>query len=175
MPSKRDMSLEHERRFLVTDLSILKRSVGAEIEQAYLWNAGGYAVRVRRTRSVDESGKVDEEPALFTLKGPRKGFTRFEAEMEIPVDRAAELIELSPHRIVKTRYGVISEDETWAVDVFHGASEGLVIAEFEAGVEAVTALRHGPAWCGREVTQDVRYNNEYIARNPWPSWRDRPS
>lgn len=160
---------EHERRFLVTDLSILEGSNSEEIEQGYLWADGGYAIRARRTQAKDENGTVHDAPAFLTAKGPRKGSVRWEVEVDIALDRAADLIDLARHKIQKTRHGVISENNAWVVDVFHGANEGLVIAEFEGTAAEVAAVKK-PWWCGAEVTQDKRYNNENLAEHPWPEW-----
>lgn len=161
---------EHERRFLVVSLEVLKGTSSEEIEQGYLWAKAGYAVRVRSTRSLGSDGELHDLPAFLTVKGPRDESRRWEQEMEIPADHAANLIEHAPHRIRKTRYGVISEGNAWVVDVFHDANAGLVIAEFEASAKEVAVIKT-PWWCGAEVTQDSRYNNENLAAHPWPLWR----
>ena len=59
---------EYERRFLVTDpIHTLFDGIAhpQEIEQAYLWTEGGYAVRVRviRNPSADESDGDEPSPA----------------------------------------------------------------------------------------------------------------
>ncbi len=164
-----DYQKEHERRFLVTDHQLLKHLTGYEIEQAYLWSQGGYAIRVRRQRRLDDTGGLVDAPAMLTAKGPREHFTRWEAEQHIPLKHATAIIELAHHRIEKTRYPVISEGNTWDVDVFHGANEGLILAEFEASPSAVAKI-HKPWWCGDEVTHDTRYNNENLAVAPWGHW-----
>lgn len=163
-----DPNQEHERRFLVSDCSVLRDAQGDRIEQGYLWVKDGYAIRVRLTSA--ETG--DEPMAFFTLKGPRANNKRFELEQVIPVDRARDLYQSSTYRISKMRYPIVSENETWVVDVFEGANQGLVIAEFEASQAAVARIKQ-PWWCSSEVTEDKRYDNENLARAPYPEWSDK--
>jgi adenylate cyclase len=61
------------------------------------------------------------------------------------------------------------DGRTWEVDVFGGANAGLVLAEIEFDrLHQRLAL---PPWVGREVTDDVRYRNAYLARHPFTTWR----
>lgn len=55
------------------------------------------------------------------------------------------------------------------VDVFHGANEGLVMAEIELAAPDEPFAR--PAWLGREVTGDRRYYNAYLIGNPYSIWK----
>jgi adenylate cyclase len=163
--------LEHERRFLVADTSVIPLYPSYEIMQGYLWASEGYAVRVRVScRTFNDDGRAPEElKAFLTLKGPRLAASRFEKEMEIPSERASALIKIAPHRIRKTRHTFSFGGQDWEVDVFHDANEGLVLAEFESTADAVARLQP-PPWCGAEVTDDPRYNNENLAASPWPQW-----
>ena len=160
---------EHERKFLVQDLSILDGLVGNELEQGYLFSVAGWKARARRERIANGDGKFVESQAMFTLKGPKRGTTSPEYEFALELPHAMELVELAPFKIQKTRYPVLSEGNAWEVDVFHGANQGLVVAEFEASTTLVEALRP-PWWSGPEVTADHRYSNEYLAEHPWASW-----
>ncbi|TWP34415.1 hypothetical protein [Leekyejoonella antrihumi] len=163
--------VEYERRFLVADLAVLNGVEDYEqIEQAYVWKAGGYAIRVRTIRRSDDP--TGETQASFTLKGPRKDAHRYELEQPMDPGHAHAIAEVTPHRIRKKRYAKITEGNTWVIDVFEGANHGLIIAEFEAGRGAVGSLKK-PWWAGEEVTEDVRYNNEELAANPWP-FKERP-
>ena len=60
----------------------------------------------------------------------------------------------------------------WDVDIFHGDNEGLVMAEVELAHPDEDFVR--PDWAGREVTEDARFFNAYLAKKPWTSWDDRP-
>ena len=54
------------------------------------------------------------------------------------------------------------------VDEFHGENEGLVMAEIE--LESPDEPFESPSWLGKEVTDDERYYNGYLARNPFKTW-----
>lgn len=164
--SDRVSNYEYERRFLVEDTAVLD---GIErhhqILQGYLWSEEGYAVRVR---SRLPAGGLNEEPSCFlTVKGPRSQSRRFEVEMAIPREEALELIRLAPMQVVKKRYQLSPASGPWVVDVFMGRNDGLVIAEYEASQHEVEHLVI-PSWAGREITSDMRFNNEELARHPQP-------
>lgn len=160
---------EHERRFLVDDLTILEGATHQEIKQAYLWAEGGYAVRVRLTHS---SGIGEEPHAYLTLKGPRDShnpYMRYEVEQVIDPAHAEEIIQRAEHVVTKRRYAVIAEGKTFDVDVFTGRNEGLVIAEFEGSPKAVAQMNR-PWFTSKEVTQDARYSNDRLAISPFKEW-----
>lgn len=162
---------EHERRFLVDDLTILEGAIYQDIKQAYLWAEDGYAVRVRLTHSSD----LGEEPhAYMTLKGPRDSnnpYMRYEVEQVIDPTHAEEIIQRAEHVVTKRRYAVIAEGKTFDVDVFTGRNEGLVIAEFEGSPKAVAQMSR-PWFTSKEVTRDSRYNNEKLAIDPYVTWQE---
>ena len=54
------------------------------------------------------------------------------------------------------------------VDEFHGANEGLVIAEVELAREDESFAL--PLWLGAEVSRDPRYRVSSLARNPFGKW-----
>ena len=106
----------------------------------------------------------------LTIKGPSEGMTRAEYEYSIPREHAVEMLETlcdSPS-VEKTRYEVEHEGETWEIDVFEGESEGLVVAELE--LESEDQVFSRPVWLGQEVTQDRRYANSNLAKNPFKRW-----
>lgn len=163
---------EHERRFLVEDLSILKGSPYVEIKQAYLWTSEGYAVRVRLSRNPD-AGPTDNTHAYLTLKGPRQTTNpsmRYEIEQIIDPHHAEEIIRRATHVVTKRRYAVISEGSTFDIDVFTGDNEGLVIAEFEGSPTAVAKLRK-PWFASKEITKETQYNNDELATKPYITWK----
>lgn len=163
---------EYERRFLVDDLRILEGVEHyREIQQAYLWVDGGYAIRVRLIRDPVASGEDGNCVAYLTLKGPRerpRDQMRYEAEREIDVRHAEAIISIAPHVVTKRRYSIIA-GETFDIDFFTGRNEGLVIAEFEASPQAVARLQK-PWFASREVTFDQRYSNDGLAISPWRNW-----
>jgi CYTH domain-containing protein len=159
---------EIERRFLVTDTEIIRGHTGDIIVQAYLFVADGYIVRVRRTHTpTRETGIYDEGPAIIAAKGPRDGPMREEYELEVPANYATELIRRAQWKISKVRYQIVDNERLWDIDVFHGANEGLIIAECEGHRTLDLVV---PKWCGLEITDDRRFDNERLAQIPYSTW-----
>ncbi len=158
---------EVERRFLVADKRVLAGSERQRITQGYFYSQAGYAARVRRTFDIDEHGNENELDSTITVKGPRRGPERY--EYEIVVDRAfaVGMLEGITAIVEKTRHSFGFEQELWDVDVFHGPNEGLVIAEVETERASEISV---PDWCGPEVTQIQRYNNDELAVRPYSGW-----
>ena len=159
------MALEIERKFLVKEGFQEEAFRSYRITQGYISRAPGRSVRVR----------IRDHQAFLTIKGPsvNNGLTRFEWEKEISADDAKQLLALcEPGLIDKTRYLVKNNDwvHTWEVDRFHGANEGLVVAEIELGSEEEPFDR--PAWLGEEVTGDRRYYNSSLTKLPFTQWKD---
>lgn len=155
---------ERERRFLVSDQSIVAGWSSVLITQAYLWAKDGYAARVRLIQQENgESGPVDLD-ATYAIKGPRIGDERFEAESRLPdFEVARAIIDRCDNVVIKRRYQIIDR-EAWDVDVFLGKNAGLVIAELEGA--DVRGVRR-PEWCSEEITTKDRYNNETLAFRPY--------
>ncbi len=156
---------ERERKFLVADPPAVVAAAGgrgADLAQGYLENASGLSVRVRLVAARDRY--------TVTVKGPRRGMTRREAECAIDRDVAELLLDACDgHVVAKTRYPATGPDgREWTVDVFQGANEGLVLAEVEVADEQDEVAL--PSWCGTEVTDDERYYNEHLAHHPFSTW-----
>ncbi|OUO50333.1 adenylate cyclase [Parabacteroides sp. An277] len=155
--------IEIERKFLVA--GNFMRDVYAErrIVQGYICSAPGRTVRVR----------IRDEAGFLTIKGPTdaKGMSRYEFEQSIPLEEAEKLLDLcEPGAIDKIRYLARIGKHTWEIDVFHGANEGLVLAEVE--LESETEEFERPAWLGREVTGDRRFYNSSLTKHPYSEWKD---
>ena len=135
-----------------------------EIKQGYLCGGSGVTVRAR----------VRGDKGYLTIKGKRQagGIARFEWEKEISADEAQALLALAEGGCIeKTRYLVKNTDgkHTWEVDVFHGDNEGLIVAEIE--LESVDDTFDRPDWLGREVSDDHRYYNSQLLKNPYKNWK----
>ena len=154
------MALEIEMKFLVRGPFKADAFQAVRITQGYLSSAPERTVRVR----------VKGDKGFLTIKGKgnASGAARFEWEKEIPVEEAKALLELAePGVIDKTRYLVKNTDgkHIWEVDEFHGANEGLIVAEIELDDENEPFDK--PAWLGEEVTGDPRYYNSMLSRHPY--------
>lgn len=149
------MALEIERKYLVLDDSYKREAFSSyHIMQGYICRTSGKTVRVR----------IRDNQGFITIKGPSEvgGLARYEFEQEIPLADAQELVKLcEPGIIDKTRWLVKSGDFTFEVDEFHGAHEGLVVAEVELKNE--NEQPEIPHFIGKEVTGDRRYYNSQLS------------
>lgn len=153
------MASEIERKFLVSDLSCIDGSEGVRIAQGYLSQDPERTVRVR----------LAGDQAWLTIKGRSEGISRAEYEYGIPLADAKDLLGLClPSVIDKTRHCIDFGGHVWEVDVFHGANDGLVVAEVELASENVQPEL--PPWVGLEVSGDPRYFNSRLASAPFSSW-----
>ena len=154
--------IEIERKFLVTSDAFKKEAFAQNrIAQGYLSSVPERTVRVR----------IKGDKGFLTIKGTSNetGLSRFEWEKEIPVDEATALLKLCEKGIIdKTRFEVKIGNHIFEVDEFYGENEGLIIAEVELKSETETFEK--PIWLGKEVTNDIRYYNSYLNKNPFTHW-----
>lgn len=154
--------IEIERKFLVTSDAYKKEAFSKKrIIQGYLSSNPERSVRIR----------IKENKAFITIKGISNdsGLSRFEWEKEIPVDEAQSLLLLCEKGIIdKTRFEVKTGTHTYEVDEFYGENEGLEMAEIELNSENEKFEK--PNWLGEEVTNDNRYYNSYLSKNPFKNW-----
>ena len=154
--------IEIERKFLVTSNDFKKEAITQNrIAQGYLSSVSERTVRVRIKGNI----------GFLTIKGVtnESGMSRFEWEKEIPVEEASELLKLCEKGIIdKTRFEVKLGNHVFEIDEFYGQNEGLIIAEIELKSETETFEK--PIWLGKEVTQDKRYYNSYLSKNPYTKW-----
>jgi adenylate cyclase len=160
-------NIETERKFLVNPdcWRQVDRSVGEKYLQGYLCVDEKKSIRVR----------IVADRGIITIKGVASGFTRPEFEYNIPVAEAKEILALFTKRLIeKTRYKIFEKNSLWEVDEFHGANEGLILAEVELRDEKETIEK--PEWIGTEVTGDRRYYNSYLSIHPFGRWpKKRPA
>lgn len=154
--------LEIERKFLVKSNDFKEKAFTQnKIAQGYLSSIPERTVRVR----------IKGEKAFLTIKGigQQGGMSRFEWENQIPVDEAIELLALCEKgKIEKTRYEIKFGNHIYEVDEFYGENEGLTMAEIELQSEDESFEK--PDWLGEEVTNDERYYNAYLSKNPFKNW-----
>lgn len=147
------MALEIERKYLV-DSSAYRQMAShhAVICQGYLNRDPNKTVRVR---ILDDKG-------FITVKGITRDAVREEYEYAIPLEDARAMMALCGGDILeKTRWYVPFGGMTWEVDEFHGALEGLTVAEIELPA-ADAVIGELPPFVGLEVTGDPRYYNSSL-------------
>lgn len=155
------MATETERKYLVHHPAwqALEKPPGVVYRQGYICNSAERTVRVRLAGTQ----------GYLTIKGPTTGATRTEFEYTVPAQDAAQMLDLyCSECIEKTRYHLPLGKHTWEVDVFHGANEGLIVAEIELRDEQ--EVFDLPDWVSTEVTGEEKYYNACLALHPYRDW-----
>lgn len=155
--------VERERKFLVEAIpDDLDLTDAVTIRQGYLAGDSDVSVRIR-----------DAEVCTLTVKwqlAAAASGERGELEWEIARDRFESIWPATAaRRVTKTRHRVPVDEVIVELDVFHGALDGLVVAEVEfEDLDAMTAFV-APDWFGPELTDDRRYTNAALAVDGRPS------
>lgn len=154
--------IEIERKFLVYSNDFINEAFSKKrIVQAYLNSNPERTVRVR----------IKEDRAFLTIKGQGNstGTTRMEWETEIPVQDADKLLGICEEGIIdKIRHEVKVGRHVFEVDIFLGDNDGLIMAEIE--LQSEDEVFEKPKWLAQEVTNDERYYNAYLSKNPFKKW-----
>jgi adenylate cyclase len=155
--------VEIERKFLVkSDAYKANATARHHIAQGYLNSDPERTVRIR---IMGESGFI-----TIKGKGNESGMTRFEWETELPLFEAKPLLALCEEGVIdKIRHEVTFGKHLFEVDEFFGENGGLTVAEIELHSESESFEK--PDWLGIEVTNDIRYYNAYLSKNPFGKWK----
>lgn len=157
------MAIEIEHKFLLaSDAWREQVSHSVIYKQGYLSSQPTSSIRVR----------ISDNQAWLNIKSATIGTQRHEYEYEIPLTDAQEILDnlcLKPV-IEKTRHFVMHNNHQWEIDEFDGENAGLIVAEIELDSADETFAK--PDWIGADVTQDMRYYNNNLAREPYSQWRD---
>lgn len=146
------MAIEIERKFLVAGEGWRAAGRVRDIRQGYLSAAGPASVRIR----------IEDGAATLTVKSNAAGLVRDEFEYAVPPADAAAMLRLCrTPPLAKKRHEIVHAGRLWQVDVFEGPLAGLIVAEVE--MESPDAPLVLPDWVGREVTEDRRYRNSFLA------------
>ena len=156
------LMVEIERKFLVLSTDYRQQATSKNfIAQGYLNSAPERTVRIR----------IKGESGFLTIKGKGNdsGMSRFEWETELPLFEAKPLLALCEEGIIeKIRYEIPFGRHIYEVDEFQGENDGLVIAEIELSGEDEAFEK--PLWLGAEVTNEDRYYNASLSKNPYKIW-----
>lgn len=153
--------VEIERKFLVNGdewRSGVTKTLS--LRQGYLPSDDDHTLRVR----------VEDTTGVVTIKGRRSGASREHSEALIPIEVAEQLLDQFCERLVEKRRHIIpaADGLKWEIDEFLGQNAGLVLAEIE--LPSATAAFEHPEWLGAEVTEDGRYYNARLSREPYTTW-----
>ena len=155
------MGIEIERKFLVDHdkWDQMGKPVGTHYRQGYLLAESGRTVRVR----------ISDKDAFINLKSKSTNVSRSEFEYEIPLEEGRAILDsFTTIGTEKIRYEMPYAGKIWEVDVFMGDNNGLIVAEIE--LESEDEQFEKPDWVTREVTDDSRYTNAALARQPFGNW-----
>ena len=155
------MALEVEHKFLLKNAdwrSEVAHSV--QYKQGYLSTSPLSSVRVR----------ISDTQAWLNIKSATVGSSRQEYEYEIPLVDADQILNELCHKplVEKMRHFVHHGRHVWEIDEFMGENAGLIVAEIE--LLQIGESFEKPAWIGGEVTQDLRYYNNNLSKNPYKNW-----
>lgn len=154
--------IEIERKFLVISGAFVEESFRQNrIVQGYLSSVPERTVRVR----------IKGEKGFLTVKGKgnESGMSRLEWEKEITLNEAEQLLSICEKGVIdKIRYEVKKGNHVFEVDAFSGENDGLIIAEIELNSESESFEKTD--WLGEEVTNDEKYYNAYLSKNPYKNW-----
>ncbi len=166
------MAKEIERKFLVEDMNLLSEVVEdegflpLEIIQIYISDE----VRLRVEYFDDKDGFAQEEYFINIKLG--KSLMRQEYEYKIPKEDGkffiCDLQEAKKNHIDKTRCLFEYKNQTFELDIFKYKNDGLAILEIELDNESDKFEL--PPGIGKEVTDDERYYNSSLAKNPYKNW-----
>lgn len=155
------MAQEIERKFLVTDTSWRHHATRKLYRQGYIATRDKTTVRVR----------IVGEQGYLTIKGAATGISRLEFEYPIPFADANEILAslCQSTLIEKWRHTLRIGNHVWEIDEFLGDNQGLMIAEIELSSSTEKFLK--PSWVGKEVSEDPRYYNANLAKQPYKLWQ----
>ena len=152
------MATEIERKYLIKEDLLKLPTEGNQIVQGYLWSEKEKSMRIRITNNK----------SFLTIKTGTNPLSRLEYEYEIPMTDAEELIHQCDKTIKKTRFSVVEAGMNWEIDVFEGENKGLIVAEIE--LTSKDQEFEKPEWLKLEVTQDKRYLNVNLVKQPISLW-----
>jgi len=155
------MPQEIEHKFLLkNDNWKTEISKSVQYKQGYLISDKTRSVRIR----------TSDNQAWLNIKSATIGTSRQEFEYEIPFDEGLEILTTLCEKpiIEKIRHFVTFKQHLWEIDVFSGDNLDLTVAEVE--LSAIGESFEKPNWLGKEVTEDIRYYNNSLCKNPYKNW-----
>ena len=154
--------IEIERKFLVIPDAWPASDNKVKMRQGYLADQDGLVCRVRQKN----------EEFYLSLKARIDTFSSYDYEYLIPEQDGLTMLDklCSATPVSKVRHIVPQDGLVWEIDVFDELNHGLVVAEVELPSASHTFER--PVWLGAEITEDLRYRNSALYKNPWTRWAE---
>jgi CYTH domain-containing protein len=144
--------IERERRFLLTtpppDLTL--NGPYTCINDLYISNT-----RLRLRRMEDEQGKITALKLTQKFNPPEGvGLNTIITNIYLNEAEYKAVSCLQGKPLTKRRYKYPYTDRNFAIDIFKGALEGLLLCEIELNEESAVLFIDLPAFANREVTHD---------------------
>jgi len=155
--------VERERRFLLAGLpaGVDAASGYRELSDLYL---DGTRLRLRLVTAPD--GAVLERKLTQKLLGPDpRPERRILTTLYLDAAEFERLAALSGRRLAKRRHTLVSGGRPFAIDVFLGPLEGLVLAEIALEDEEVLRALAPPPFARADVTDVVLFTGGELARS----------
>lgn len=152
--------VEIEKKWLISPKDIpynLSNAEIFEIEQTYI----SFSPEIR-VRKINEGQEY-----TFAVKTnlTSDGMIRDELEDSITEDEYNNLLKKKEgNTIHKTRYQFLDGNYLVAIDIFSGELKGLAYMEIEFNNKEEANNFQTPFWVIKDVTNDIRYKNGYLAR-----------
>ena len=165
IPMIEDTGEEIERKWLINVSEIpynLDDGVEQKIVQTYL----NFSPEIR-IRNINNGEKY-----ILTIKSNMSvdGLTREEKEYYISEEEYNNLLKKQEgNTITKTRYQIYDKGKIIEIDIFKNQLEGLAYMEVEFETEEKARAFENPSWVIKDVTNDIRYKNGYLARYGIPN------
>lgn len=145
-----------------------------EIERKYLISKIPFSLEEYHCRTI-EQGYLSTEPVVRVRRDNNDYYLTYKSaglmareEYNLPLTKASYehlLAKADGTVITKERYEIPLDDVlTIELDIFHGAYEGLLLAEVEFPTTAAADNFVPPAWFGEDVTFDSRYHNSNMSK-----------
>ena len=173
------MNLECELKFLVKSLDLVNLT---EVKRK-TWRQGYLKINESNFIQARLSADIDNQKGFINLKGVRTDATRPEYGCKINFDTAIQVISKCDNQIIKTRHYYEKDllGYEWIIDEYHGANDGLLIAELEFTDEQLKSFANNvpsiepPSWTYLDITDDESFYNYFIAEYPikshvWKVW-----
>ena len=154
--------IEIERKFLVIPDAWPRSEEKITMRQGYLSDQDGLVCRVRQKN----------EAFYLSLKARIDSLSSYDYEYLIPAEDGLTMLNhiCTATPISKVRHIVRLEGLVWEVDVFGDLNQGLIVAEVE--LPSASHIFELPEWIDCEITQDLRYRNSALYKNPWTQWSE---
>ena len=159
-PMIEDSGEEIERKWLINVNDIpynLEEGIEQKIVQTYI----NFSPEIR-VRNINNGEKY-----ILTVKSNMSvdGLNRDEKEYYISKEEYDNLLKKQEgNTITKTRYQIYDKGNIVEIDIFKNELQGLAYMEIEFETEEKARAFETPSWVIKDVTDDIRYKNGYLAR-----------